>query len=98
MGPATNPRFAWMLVDRALVHYRAVRSRSHARRDVLNVETAAKEDAKSGIAAALPPETRGALDGVLQRILKQALHGSVAPDTERRMRELLTHVMDTEAT
>jgi hypothetical protein len=34
-GPVSSPRYAWMLVDRALAHFRAVRDRSHARRDKL---------------------------------------------------------------
>ncbi len=37
IGPVSNPNFAWVLLNRALVHYRIIRDRSHAQRGVLKV-------------------------------------------------------------
>jgi len=92
MGPATNPRFAWMLLDRALVHHRAVVDRSHARQDALDLP-AAEEGAKAGVASALEPGLRREIDRVLQRILKRALRGSGTGECEERLRELLREVV-----
>ena len=77
VGPATNPQFAWMLLDRALVHLRAVRDRSHARRDAL-----ALRGEKKGVVATLPAALRRELDAALRAILKDALAGR-APSAAR---------------
>ncbi len=80
VGPATNPQFAWMLLDRALVHLRAVRDRSHARRDPL-----ALRGEKKGVVAGLPTAQRGELDEALRAVLKGALAGEVTGAARARL-------------
>jgi hypothetical protein len=82
-----NARYAWVLVDRAFVHYRAVRDRSHARRDALG-----RNEVASGIAAELPRAWRDPLDAALRRVMKEAL-GSRAPSPDAR-RELEARLLD----
>lgn len=91
MGPATSPRFSWMLLDRALVHHAAVKGRAHARRDVLEVP--ATDDTKQGVVSGLDGGLRGELDRQLQRVLKSALKGRDADDAEARLRDLLKEVV-----
>lgn len=74
IGPVTNPQFAWILLDRAMAHLRAVSARSHARQDSL--------DLSRGVAASLPAPVRDALDAALRGILRAALRGTT-PATER---------------
>ncbi|MAG34517.1 MAG: GTPase [Deltaproteobacteria bacterium] len=94
MGPATNPRFAWMVVDRSLVHFRAARDRAHASKDPLDLSSAEpSESKKRGVVATLDSSVRGELDRTLQKILKQAVRGSVSDDTEVRLRGLLKEIL-----
>lgn len=69
MGPVSNPRYAWMLLDRALVHCLAVRERSHARRDHLDMQV------QPGFVASLPSELRDRLDKHMRDVLKGARKG-----------------------
>lgn len=83
-GPVTNPAFAWMLLDRALVHYAAVRDRSHARQDPLRLAPG-DGGGKAGVVADLPADLRGRIDGLFRKILKGALKGRVSPDLTDRL-------------
>jgi hypothetical protein len=38
VGPNRNPNFPWVLLDRAVLHFRSVLNRSHARRDELELD------------------------------------------------------------
>jgi len=69
-GPVSSPRYAWVLLDRALAHYKAVRDRSHARRDVLRLPDSAAED--SGLVKTLPSELRDKIHKGLEQVLKGA--------------------------
>ncbi len=80
MGPVTSARYAWVLLDRALVHYRAVRDRSHARRGPL-----APGERGAGIVTTLPTPQRDALGKALARVLKDARAGRSDPDTRRAL-------------
>ena len=91
MGPATSPRFAWMLLDRALVHHASVCDRAHARRDALTIPDLDAEP--EGVAATLEGGLRSAIDRELQRVLKLSLRGRSAAEPERRLRDLLTEAM-----
>lgn len=79
LGPVTNPAFAWVLLDRALVHCRNVRDRSHARHDPLDLRAE-----KAGVVATLPAAARSELDDALRGVLKAALRADVG--TEQRAR------------
>lgn len=91
MGPATSPRFAWMLVDRALVHHAAIRDRAHARRDALEVPEVETE--RQGLATSLEGGLRSGIDRELQRILKRALKGRPTDEPEARLKDLLKEAM-----
>jgi hypothetical protein len=80
MGPVTSPRYAWVLLDRALVHYRAVRDRSHARRGPLEAT-----ERGAGIVSTLPANARDALGKALARLLKDVKAGRSDPDTRREL-------------
>ncbi|MEZ5964892.1 MAG: DUF3482 domain-containing protein [Planctomycetota bacterium] len=80
LGPVTNPSFAWVLLDRALVHCRSVRDRSHARHDALDLR-----GDKVGLAANLPQEVRRELDDALRALLQGALRGTTEPALRTRL-------------
>lgn len=89
LGPVNNARYAWVLVDRALVHYRAVRDRSHARRDALG-----RNEVASGIAAELLRALRDPLDTALRKVLKDAQKSGVpGPDARRELEARLLDVL-----
>ena len=71
-GPISNPAFAWVLLDRALVHFHAVCHRAHAQQHalVLNPENGAR-------AKDLDAATRARLDQVL-KACQTAGQGGVA--------------------
>ncbi|MCA8948394.1 MAG: DUF3482 domain-containing protein, partial [Planctomycetes bacterium] len=64
MGPVGSARYAWVLLDRALVHLRAVRDRSHARRDALAV------DGTASVVAMLPAPCRDDLDAAMRAVIR----------------------------
>jgi hypothetical protein len=91
MGPATNPRFAWMLLDRALTHYVAVRDRTHARQGALVLPRL--PEGKQGIAAGLEPGVRRDLNRKLSRILTHTVKSKSLTDVEAELRASLLRVM-----
>ncbi|MFO1053852.1 MAG: GTPase/DUF3482 domain-containing protein [Planctomycetota bacterium] len=88
-GPVRDLRYAWVLLDRALVHFREVRDRSHARRD----HTMRTGDAR-GVVAELPRASRDALQQALKRLLDDARsHGNVGGDARRELEARIHEVM-----
>ena len=87
MGPVTNPGFAWVLLDRALVHHRAVKDRSHARRDEL--KTALPPEEVHGIVASLDRDQRAAVDKELRAVLQRIAKGKDLAETRSRLTEAL---------
>lgn len=87
-GPVTSPRYAWMLIDRALAHYQAVRDRSHARRDKLLLPEETGDGA--GIAKTLDKELRDAIHKDLEQVLK----GARRRDISQQVRETLATHLD----
>ncbi|MDA0374072.1 MAG: DUF3482 domain-containing protein [Planctomycetota bacterium] len=75
MGPVKNQRYAWVLLDRALVHARAVRDRSHASRASLSLPATRVTD--------LPEDLRARLAKALGAILAEASSGVRAETRER---------------
>ena len=88
MGPVSSDRFAWVLLDRALVHYRAVRDRSHARRGPLE-----PGERGAGIVSELPAIQRDGLGRALARLLKDVRAGRSDPDTRRELEARLHGVI-----
>ncbi|MCB9871190.1 MAG: DUF3482 domain-containing protein [Planctomycetes bacterium] len=95
-GPATSQRYAWMLADRALTHYRAVRDRSHARQDqlALDADSGPVPTSEPRVAANLPAALRDTLDRDLRQVLKEALRGSVTQETRARLVRNLEQVLE----
>lgn len=87
LGPVTNPGFAWVLLDRALLHCRVVRERSHARSDAVDLR-----GEKAGIAATLPSVLRRDLDDALRGLLQAALRGKVGTDARTRLAGVVERV------
>ncbi len=74
-GPLSNPRFAWVLLDRALMHWNMVRDRAHALTAADGGADSGEGD-KKGIVAHLPKEVRDALDKGLRQILQSGRSGN----------------------
>ena len=75
-APAT-PQFAFVLLERALIHWRVVAGRAHARRDALDLQPAEHQD---HLVAQLPAATRRDLARAFEHARKK--RGDV--DEERR--------------
>jgi hypothetical protein len=84
MGPVTSARYAWVLLDRALVHLRAVRDRSHARRDALDLAPPA-----AGVAASLPKALRDRIDAAMREVLAGAAKGRADLQARDRLQQAL---------
>jgi hypothetical protein len=90
IGPHAGPNFPWVLLDRALLHYRSVATRTHARRGTIPVPP---PGGRPGVVAEVDEETRRALARIFQRLrrhpndppaeLREALAGRLGPALER---------------
>jgi small GTP-binding protein len=67
IGPHAQPNFPWVLLDRALLHYRAVDALTHARRGAVPIEGAGK----GGLVAGLSREERRRLGASFQSLRRQ---------------------------
>ncbi len=65
-GPVTQPAFAWILLDRALSHWHAVRDRAHASKAVLQTESGIK----AGVVSHLGPNQRRELERRLKELVQ----------------------------
>ncbi len=81
-GPVTNPRFAWVLLDRALVHLRAVQARAHARRDDFQAPEPGP-DGKAGVVHRFPAELHKQIDKALRAALDSAKQGQEPAESDR---------------
>ncbi|RMH04916.1 MAG: DUF3482 domain-containing protein [Planctomycetota bacterium] len=90
-GPVTNPAFAWVLLDRALLHFRAVSRRAHACREPLRPET---EPGKQGLVHRLPAGLHQEIDRCLRAALDGAKRGRAPGEEERaRLADLLDRAL-----
>ncbi|MBK8977771.1 MAG: GTPase/DUF3482 domain-containing protein [Planctomycetes bacterium] len=87
IGPVTSSRFAWVLLDRALVHLRAVMERSHARQDAL-------AGGRAGVAGDLEPELRKAIDKQLQEIVRRTAAGRDVDELRPKLAVALLQPID----
>lgn len=84
-GPVRDPRYAWILLDRALAHQTLVRERSHARQDKTLEVTKV-----GGLVAVLPGNVRHALGRSLARLLEDLRrHGAPTGDATRDLERQL---------
>jgi hypothetical protein len=67
VGPHAGPNFPWVVLDRALLHYRAVARRTHARRGTIPVEAGGE----AGLVAGLGRGERRALETGFRRLHKR---------------------------
>jgi len=90
LGPVTNPNFAWVLLDRALVHCQRVRDRSHARSDALDLRAE-----KAGVVASLPFALRREIDDALRGLLQAALRGKDTAEVRSRLAAVVGRALAT---
>ena len=76
-GPISNPVFAWILLDRALAHWHAVRHRAHAQQRALTMEQDAGTRAKD-----LAPEVRAQIDSILKACQEAGQRGTVVDEQQ----------------
>jgi hypothetical protein len=69
IGPLHNPNFPWLLLDRALLHYKSVVLRAHARRDTLVLGAG---DGKQGLVARLGAAQQTELSRLFARLARGA--------------------------
>ena len=88
IGPHKNPNFPWVLLDRALLHWRTISDRAHARRDP--VALAAGE--KHGIVLRLSDDLRAALNKAFAVVRKKA--PDVPDEQARELESLVARALD----
>lgn len=68
IGPHKNPNFPWILLDRALLHYKNIRDLAHSRREKIKITVAHNEQR---IAAQLDAGTKKELGRIFSAIRKK---------------------------
>jgi hypothetical protein len=71
IGPHRGPAFPWVLLDRALVHYRSVATLTHARRGTVTLP----RDEGAGVVTRLGAVERARLERVFHRVRRQSADG-----------------------
>ena len=100
VGPMRTPNFPWMLLDRALLHYRSVVGWAHARRDAMVLEHE-QADAGHGIVASLDDDVRrrfGDLFAALRSTQEDAVPDALSARLEDEVIALLERLADDAAT
>ena len=85
IGPHQSPDFPFVLLDRALLHWQAVRNRAHAVRDQLEL-------GEMGIVSELPAENRRQLGRVFASLRRSA--PQIPPAAPRLLHEALLPILD----
>ena len=88
IGPHKNPNFPWVLLDRALLHWRTIADRAHARRDPVALASGEKH----GIVLRLSDERRGTLNKSFAAVRKKAPH--VPDELGRELEALVARAVD----
>jgi hypothetical protein len=84
IGPHAAPNFPWVVLDRALLHFRAVTARTHARRGAIAVP----DPGEAGVVATLSVEERAALERIFRRLRKHP------GDPPRELRDALARKLE----
>lgn len=93
VGPHRNPNLAWILLDRALLHYVSVRDRAHGKRDLLKLENSVEGGAaRAGYVTNLAEEKRRALAGVVAG-LRSRKGDSRRDELQQRLAEQLESLL-----
>jgi hypothetical protein len=71
IGPHAGPNFPWVVLDRALLHYRAVARRTHARRGEIPVEGGGEAGSAAGLVAGLGRGERRALEKAFRTLRRR---------------------------
>lgn len=82
-GPIRNEAFAWVLLDRALIHFAALRRRAHAKQGALSLQ-----DLHDARAQAISQGTRDRIDGILAHCQREGQQGAKAETIEQYGRDL----------
>jgi len=85
IGPHKNPNFPWVLLDRALLHYKSIRDLAHSRREKIKLSG---ESSDQRIAAKLDSSTKKELNRIFSSIRKKR-----SGDMAEQQRELETVLM-----
>jgi hypothetical protein len=85
IGPHKHPNFPWVLLDRALLHYRAVLLRTHARRDAVRLDDAAPGQ---GVVSRLDDAERKAMERLFTRLRRGGAASAETVRTELAARVL----------
>lgn len=101
IGPHKNPNLPWIALDRALLHFAAVASRTHARRDALRVgfvDSAPDSDERAGLVGSLAKDERRDLETLFGKTRKARsasdVDARVSAELTRRLRDLLARLDD----
>jgi Domain of unknown function (DUF3482)/50S ribosome-binding GTPase len=85
-GPVSNPRYAWMLVDRAITHHHAIKCRSHARQDAVVLEdTGSSASEEQPRVTGLSRELRDKLNKDLMVLIKEARAGAITSSVRENL-------------
>lgn len=86
VGPISSPNFPWVMLGRALLHYRLTSERNHARREALMLDISAGAHRADAIAADL----RKPLAAHFERIRRQ---GGLEPERRNALVEAIESIM-----
>jgi hypothetical protein len=89
IGPHKNPNFPWIVLDRALLHFKNIRELAHSRRDKIKLST---KNENQRVVAALDSSTRKALNQVFSAIRKKRITESV--DQKNKLENLLHKIIE----
>jgi hypothetical protein len=73
IGPIDNrraPNFPWIVLDRAVLHYRSLMERTHAVQGPMHLAFPEDPEARLGVVSTLDARTRGRLGSLFQKIRK----------------------------
>jgi hypothetical protein len=87
VGPLSDLNFPFILLDRAMLHYRSVLTRTHAHREMVRVR-----GERLGIVSALSLPQRNSLTRLFQKIRKSG--GTVADTARNELHEELRKLLD----
>jgi len=89
VGPHRDPNFAWILLDRALLHFASIAHRSHAVREAVRLTQ--EDGEKRGLVKDLDASTTRQLEGAFRAIRK----GSPSPEELATLRRTVRGLLAT---